>query len=648
MKAPALTRALLALTLAFAPALAVVATAAPVGAEPPVGDPVLVDLGWPDLGLIPDLQLTTSTAAAFNVPVPTGLNPVRLRGLIQAPINIGSGYLAISDGDGKFLAAVDLPAMTSAQAVVPLDVDISAASIRDSSIDLSLTVRPTDRSDQACGPVQQLAVTDLSTVFAGNEPPPSTVADFFPRFLEQVTIYAPNDADASEQQAVLTLVSTLTWLYQPIPLEVRVVNLPRGAVPPPAGQLTRAVLVERGSAGLTVETPGGPNTFLRISGQGDELTSQTSLLGNDLQTLAQVDAARVDQPGSTAIPTGDTVTFAQLGVTGRVEVLRSTNFTVGIDRAALGAGRVESAQVHLLADYTPVTSDDSATVTVRSNDAVVYTAPLDTSGRLDTTFDLPSQTLAQRIALDFTVTYTPHHECGPFVAPLSFQIDSQSSLTVQRGGPPAGGFGAVPSEFSPDFYVALDGTGQNQLSHAARVVADIGRLTLTKLTPKVVDLQSAADSESGALIVANSASIEQTSLNPPLSGDGSSINAGLETVLRADIQNGLGSIQAFADPARNRTVVLVTTTGAWTLVDPLFGYIDGLDNGWAELTGDVLAAGAAGSPTNVDIIAGDDILDPPQAETSSTPWVAIGTVIAALALAAAIAGAWIRRRGQRA
>ena len=64
--------------------------------------------------------------------------------------------------------------------------------------------------------------------------------------------------------------------------------------------------------------------------------------------------------------------------------------------------------------------------------------------------------------------------------------------------------------------------------------------------------------------------------------------------LRANIDRGLGSVQAFADPARDRTVVLITTTAAWNMVDPLLDYIDGLENGWPQLTGDVLAAGAAG------------------------------------------------------
>ena len=68
----------------------------------------------------------------------------------------------------------------------------------------------------------------------------------------------------------------------------------------------------------------------------------------------------------------------------------------------------------------------------------------------------------------------------------------------------------LPSEFSPQFLVALDGTNPNQLNYAAQVVAAIARLTSTELKPKVIDLQTAVSATTGALIVANSKAIQQT------------------------------------------------------------------------------------------------------------------------------------------
>ncbi|CAN5602360.1 hypothetical protein BH10ACT9_BH10ACT9_20300 [soil metagenome] len=645
---------LLILPSTLAGAVAGVAQAEPVDAadSSDLPDATAVTLPWPTLGLESQLFLGPNSSTSFTVPVPDGLNPARLQGLIHAPMNIGAGYLEIEDGDGRFLAAVDLPPMASAQAVTPFDIDISAARARNASVDLSFAVRPVDNANQFCGPLQQVELSGLVTEFAGAEAPATTISSFFPPVLEQVRIYTPTDADAAEQQSALTMVATLTRLYHPQPLAVAAVSQPRGATPPPAGRFTRAVVVEAGGpAGISVENPGDPGAYLRVSGSGDELTTQVSLLVNQLQGLVQTSAARVDQSGSDTTPGGDTLTFGQLSMTGRTDVLRTGSLRVGADRAALGAGRVESVQVHLLADYTPVPRDDAASVVVRSNDVVVFRAPLDNTGLLDATFDLDSQAFGQWVNLEFALTYTPQQPCGPLIAPITFQIDPRSTLTVQRGGAPLGGFSAVPSEFSPSFMVALDGSGPDQLGYAARVVAAMAHMTTTALTPQVVDLKTAADARSGALIVADSAAIAQTSLNPPIGGDGTTVDIGLPTELRADIEDGLGSIQAFADRPRDRSVVLVTTTGAWTLVDPLFDYVGGLEGGWSQLSGDVLAAGAAGDPTNITIRSLGDTADsasPASMSQVSNQWVPIGIGVAVVAVIAVVTAAlWSRRRRTR-
>lgn len=662
MSRSSVARALASVMLLCLPVLlGGLAHAQPAGDENPPDTPS-VTLGWGALGIEREIFLGPDASQSFTVPVPGGLRPSRLRGTINSPLNISAGYLEVADGDGNLLGTVVLPPAGVAQAATPFDVDISAARVRASSTDLSVTLRPLDTAGQYngqfigqyCGPLQQLILTNLAAVFTGTEPPVTTVAGFFPPVLERVAIYAPNDADTSEQQAVLLLVATLARLYVPQPLAITVVNQPRGALPPPAAQLARAVLVEKGgAAGLSVENAGDRNTFLRVSGNGDDLSTQVSLLVDELQSLVQVPTARVDQAGSEDAASGDTLTFEQLDINGKTEVLRARSLRVGVGRSALGNGRVGGVQVHLLADYTPVPDQDSAAVVIRSTDGnVVYRSLLDTSGRLDAQFDLAGQAIGQFVNLDIALTYTPDQPCGPLIAPITFQIDPRSTFTVARGGPPLGGFGAMPSEFAPSFLVAFDGSGPDQLVYAARVVAAISSLTSRQLTPKVVDVKTAADANSGALIVAKSSALQQTSLHPPLSGDEADVSVNdVPTELRANIADGLGSIQAFADRPRDRTVVLVTTTGAWNLVDPLFGYIDSLDGKWSALFGDVLAAGRAGDPINLSIFAQGDSTEPVEPtrseEETSPPWRAIGigaAVLAVIAVAAAILWASRRRR----
>lgn len=638
------------------------AYAQPDDAAPPPA--AAVTLGWPALGLEPEVFLGPNSATSYTVPMPTGLRVSRLRGTITAPLNISAGYLEVNDADGRLLGTVNLPPAGAAGAATPIDVDISAARFQKSSVELTLTVRPLDVAGsqvnqygiQYCGPLQLVTLRDLAVEFTGTEPPVTTIAGFFPPVLERVTVYAPDDADAAEQQSVLMLVSTLVRLYLPQPLAVAVVSQPRGTAPPPAAPLGRAVVIERGdTAGLRVENSGAAGAYLRVSGGGDELSTQVSLLVNELQSLAQAPASRVTQAGSQPDRGTDRWTFAQLNINAKTDVLRTNNLRVGIGRAALGNGRVDSVQVHLMADYTPVPDQDAAAVVIRSGGDVVYRAALNNTGRLDATFDLPNRALGQYVSLDLALTYTPHQVCNPLIAPITFQLDPQSTMTVRRGGPPLGGFSAMPSEFSPSFEVAFDGSGPNQLVSAARVVAAVSSLTNVQLTPKVVDLMTAADGRSGALIIAKSSALKQTSLHPPLSGDGTTLNVELPTELRAEIDGGLGSIQVFADRPRDRTVILVTTSGGWNLVDPLFDYVDGLDGKWSALSGDVLAAGEAGVPTNLSIFGQREVDDRGDSSESSIsewlqlPGLAIGVGVAAIAVLA-IAAALIlltRRRTRR-
>lgn len=610
-------------------------------ADPPgvVGGDVL---SWPALGLQSTVELYGRARTPVTVPLPSGMTASRLRGTIGMPENITAGYLEIDDGDGKFLASVDLSAAATAQAATPFDVDISAARVQGSSINLSFVIRVRDIADLACAPLQRLTLSDLTTEFTGTHSPVTTIATFFPSVLGKVTIYAAADANSAEQQAVLTLVSTLARIYAPRPLPISVVSQPRGALPPPALGMDRAVVVETGQPGLTVENPGAPDAYLRVSGDGDQLSAQVSLLTTELQPLAQVATARVAQAGSDVVKRGDTLTFGELSVSGQATFFETSTFEIGADRASLGP-RFDGVRVHLLADYTPVHSGESATVMIRSNNVIVHRGTLDGTGRLDATFDLDSQILDQRyINLQFTLTDTPAQDCSPLVAPMTFQIDPRSTLTMHRGGGPLGGFTAFPSEFSPKFVVALDGSSPDQLSYAADIVSVVSRLTKTPLTPQVVGLQAAADGTSGALIVATSEAIKQTSLNPPISGEGPMVKFGLPTELHVNMDGGLGSIQAFADPQKNRSVILVTTTGDWNLVGPLFSYVVGSDRNWVGLTGDVLAAGAAGTPTNVSIRETSDMMEPQPSSGGSGSWLKYGLigggVLAAIAVLAVILG----------
>ncbi|MCG7592769.1 hypothetical protein [Mycobacterium sp. PSTR-4-N] len=622
------------------------AQADPLDAPPGAGPEVA--LPWPGIGLPKSVTITgANTTQSVTVPVPSGFGATRLRGLIHAPVDATAGFVEIDDSAGTVLGTIPLPAVAPDQVVVPFDIDISTAAVNGNAMGLSFTVRePPLSMDERCGLGQQVMLSDLVAVFTGTEPAPTTVASFFPPVLQRLTIYAPIDANDAEKQAVLTLASAVARIYQPQVPAITVVSQPRGATPPAAPRFERAVVVENGDAAMAVVNPDRANVFLKVTGRGNQLSDQVSLVSNQLQSLAQVPAARVDQAGSSGAPASDEMTFQQLGISGEASVLRTAQFSTGVDRSAFG-GRISGMSVHLLATHTPVSATDSASVTVSVGGQAVYTAPLRDTGRVDATFTVPAEFLRQRIVFDVDLTFSPRQLCSPTIAPVTFQLDPRSTITVQRGGDAAGGFAAVPAEFAPEFLVALDGSNPNQLDYATRIVADIAQRTGTPLQPRVVDVKAAAGATTGALIVANNATLEPTSLRPPVTGKSADTQVDLRDPLRADIANGLGSIQVFADAPRNRTVVLVTTSGAWSLVNPLFGYIDQLPDGWSSLNGDVLAAGAAGTVAELTIGPGD--IDSPPADGDAVPtalWIALGCAAVAVALVAALV--WRRRGAARA
>ncbi|UNB56264.1 MULTISPECIES: cellulose biosynthesis cyclic di-GMP-binding regulatory protein BcsB [unclassified Mycolicibacterium] len=637
---------LLSVVLAATLGMPQAAHADPLNLDPAAGGEVA--LPWRTLGLTGDITLVgANTNQDFTVPVPSGFSIIRLRGLIHAPVDFAAGFVEIVDRRGALMATIDLPAVAPNQAVVPFDVDVAAAQADASGVGLSFTVREVPRPGQErCGLGERVVISDLTAVFAGNETAPTTIATFFPPVLQRLTIYAPTDAEDAEKQGVLTLASAVARMYRPQSTAITVVNQPRGASPPPAPQFTRAIVVERGDAGLEVINAGTSDAFLKLTGRGDQLAEQASLVINQLQSLAQVPNARVSKAGSDVGPESDEATFGQLKLTGESSVLRTSKFTVGVDRSALGA-RVDGVQVHLLATHTPVADADSASVMVSVNGQAVYTAPLRDSGRVDAVFDVPGEFLKQRVNFDFDLTFSPRQLCSPTIAPMTFELDPRSTLTMRRGGQPLGGFGAVPSEFSPEFLVALDGSGPSQLDFASRVVANIARQTEAPLRPRVVNVKDAAGASTGALIVANSATLRSTSLRPPIGGESSDVQVALRDELRADINGGLASIQVFADQPRDRTVVLVTSSGAWSLIEPLFGHIDQLPNGWSSLSGDVLAAGAEGTVTEL-AIGPEGIAPTTDQDGANSPpiWLAIGAgVLAAAVLGLGAALWWRRRRG---
>lgn len=599
------------------------------------------------LGMSPTIGFNSANSAqTVSIPAADGARPGALIGQIQSISNITAGYLEFTRQDGSLITSVRLPDVSSGQVTVPVSVDLSTVEVRDHFARVVVVLRQTD-GDSICGTPPNVTLSRLAVRFDTQPGRPRTLAQFFPSVLSEVDIFVDPAPYPSEAQAVLSLVSMLSVHYRALPIRFTVKPLPRRQEPTPARwDPMRRDIVVRGGGEPRVDlmnTPGSP--YLVISGEGNRLVEQTALFRTELLALSQISTTAVDSVEQYDVRGGGTATFAQLGVTGRLSVLGQASIYVTPDTSMFGLANPGAIETHLIAHHTPVKQDEKATLTIQSTGRVVYSAELGPTGVVDARFTIPGDLGGSMAAWEFLVSYEPAPgACNPRTVPLTFDLDETSTISVVGGSVSMGGFGALPVGFAPTFQVALGESTPAFLSRAATVIAGIQRLTARQLRPELVDLPEAVTSGSGALIVAHSGQLVDNDLDSPITaGEEAEVSASFtpRNAVGLNLPQGLGSMQAFAD--RGRTVVLVTTTGDWQLVDQILDHVANLPRGWRDLTGDVVVKGPDGEPENLTIRSQGPALLIADAGTQWLPWALIGcaaVVIAALAMAASV----IRRR----
>jgi hypothetical protein len=601
-------------------------------------------VSWSVLGLPSGVVITQANESQTEtIPVPSGLRAVALTGVLHAPIGFGSGYLEVDSANGVYLGSVRLPAAAGRRPVVHFRIPLTGVAAQDGNLTIALVVRQASNGPGRCGPSAELALTQLATSFTGRPTTPTTIDAFFPPVLRRVTLYTDPDPSPAEQQAVLQLTAELVNHYAPLPLRVDVEPLPATGPPSiPSGLLDRSVVIrQQAPAGISViASARRSGTVLELTGSAAQLPVQVSLFAARLAALAQVPSAVITQAASAPrLNTASVYTFSQLGITGSTTVLGQGSLSIGLDQGLLG-GPLDSIAVQLFAGYTPVVAPAQGTLTISNGSIVLDAVRLGPSGHLDTTFQIPRPLLTRKVGLQLALDYSSGIACAPLTPPLSFSIDPRSTVSVTHLTSAAGAFSALPTAFLGGFDVALQDESIDQLRDATLTVAGMQALTAAPLLPEVVSLGQIRTAGLGSLIVADSATVARLGLDPPLQGSGAQIAAEVPGPLRATVADGVGSIQAFADTAHNRTVLLVSTTGSWSLVSPLFTTL--ADSGWGNLDGDVYVAGEAAHPTDLTIRDSGTVFFAPQ---TSHGWV-IWFVLAGIVLVALLAAAFVlRRRG---
>lgn len=586
----------------------------PIPVTPPASEPVAdrapaPPIPWPSLGRSDRLDiLGADQSVDTDIPVPPGVRPGVLTGLIGSVVNTLAGRVDVHDARGALLGSIPVP---SDQSSIPFTVDISGAQITDGVAPLSFVLREQNPPVDSCARLPSLTLSQLGSSFLGDMPYPALVADFRPGFVEQVLIRVGPSPTVAQQQSALELVAMLTRYYRPIPVRV---DIDTSSEPVSAGPPTRRVveLREGPEAGMKVLNPASPDAVLVISGRGSQLSQQVTLFADRRVELAQASSATV-RAATMDAPAGTTMkTFAQLHMTGEASVLGTDNLYVGFDAGEFAVGPVQQARIRLIAHYTPV-ADGEASVVVRSGNTVLGSRQLDGSGLLDMTGTIPPESIQSTVGMVLQLRYLPHQRCAPLNDRMQFTLDPASTVEVTPGIRNRGGFPVLPMAFTPGFMVAID--QPDHLRYAAQAINLLGQQTAAILQPHLTSLPEAVRSGSGALVVARSEELAAGGLTPPMLSEGAdAVDINGVPATDVDLSGPLGVIQAFSD--RGRTVLAVDASQDWSLVDRCFDYIRAQPSRWASLSGDVVATGPAGRSVNLTLREGGALIN----EYPGDPW----------------------------
>ncbi|KUI32354.1 hypothetical protein AU195_08870 [Mycobacterium sp. IS-1496] len=606
-----LTRAVTALVVA---GLALVTSSPPAAQADPAntvvtGSGAAGQIRWESLGVAERMDLIGENQPAdVSIPVPTGVRPNTLTGQVGSVVNVTDGRIEVMDGRDTILGSFPVPREAESK---PFTVNISGAQIVDGSATLRFVLRDRGPVADSCSQPPSLSLTQLGNSFSGPTPDPRTVSDFLPGYLDEIVIRVGPSPTPSEQQAALTLVAELTRLYRPMPVRI---DIDTSDAPPAKGTPGRRVIEisEGGKGSMAVRNPGTPAAVLAVGGSGEELVRQVDLFADRRFTLAQSDSAATLYATPNRTQSTDIKTFAQLGMTGEASVLGTTTLYAGFDVARFAVGPITDATVHLKARYTPVVGGE-ASVLIRSGTTVLATRRLDESGVLDLTGDIPAESITSNVGMALELRYVPDQECAPMNDRMTFALDPQSTVTVTPGLRNRGGFPVLPMAFTPDFDVAIDAPGH--LRYAAAAINLMGQQTGETLRPRVTTFDAAAASGTGLLVVGEGAELAAAGMTPPLlPGAPNTFGISGSPETEVDFSGPLGVLQVFTHNAR--TVLSISGTRDWALVDDAFDHIRGLPDRWASLTGDVVATGAAHQTVNLTVREGGALVN----EYPGDPW----------------------------
>lgn len=589
-------------------------------------DPGNLRIGLDYLGASPTLDLPgLNYTFALTLAVPDGTRPTALFGRVSLPAYLSGGAIDVLQGE-RVLSRTQIGNEPGAEVRLPL----TGVVVDDSTHSVTFALRSYLRTTGFCefDPADTFRLTSASLSFAGTPAAPTTVSDFLPPVLTQISLYVPADPTANEGAAAVSLATSIVNQYQSAPIGVATRALPRNSLTPPVDRdptHRQIVIAENLTGGITLSDGG---RYLVLG--GSELHTEAAFLASAMSRLAMSSAAIPGPEKSAPQLARDVATLADIGVGDQhVTTIGWPTLAIGIDQARIGRP-VHNIRVQLQGTYTPPPTGTGGRVVVRAGETVIDSWPVEAAGTFDRWVDVPNELVGRYTELRVTVERgDTRTACGDGYR-SSLSLSSGGLLQTEPADPPIPpGFGSLPQSVMPRTQLAWTRGDFSDVNRGVILMTGLQRLSATPLGVDLVAMDQLNNKLPAVLIAADGTGLPALPL--PVTGDDKGrIEVNIDG--HAEVTNlpsvPFGSLQVLRD--NNRTVLVATSTRSPALLDDALTWLNSDARRWAAMHGVAMIQAAKAPPVFID---GPKVTVSSASTISVGGW--IGIVIATLAAVAA-------------
>jgi hypothetical protein len=526
------------------------------------------------------INIPAGQDASFDTSFPAGLVPIEMRGHYVVPTTPLESWLEIgiagvtpervrSNSDRTFVASLQNS---------------------DGTADSYIEFAARSKINSTCVIYLPSQIDAVSLVASGELNPPSTLADFFPPYLDRliVRIDGVDSSDAISTEVAEAVLRVTTYAVQHWP-SARVVVSDK---PIPMTPYDRQIVLRVASKGaVSLEKTVDGVTSMILAGPKARFSALVETLGSATFETAFVRTLKTNGTNVSVPELLHTVTLGDLrGKALTAKGYGSVEQIVTVTQSQLGG---QTASIAITASgVAQVAGSGRVVVQLRANDQVLASKRVSNDEPFSLKGVISRSTLSRDnvivVRASELVTRSPAADkivigtdgtaqasCAPAAPEVTLQLDPGSQFAASMGRGLPAGFDRFPQAFVPGFDVRFTSLGVGELQAATNVVELLQSLSAPRLLPKVFG-PGQAHTPKRPMIYIGSPTPELTKLNAPI-------------VPEAHPAKGVAPIsvlQGFAATGDDH-LVLVTNGPASDLAATLKSVLSD-PRGWRSLRGDVV------------------------------------------------------------